>query len=137
MRSRRPYPSWRREVKHALRRGQLASTLLWSKRDGNLDGTLGEPADYGEVVLSPAGKQAAVTILDAATGTHDVWVCDLSRGVRTRLTFDPSDDLAPVWSPDNAALVFSSNRKGRYDLYRKSLDGSAEEEALLVSERET
>ena len=45
--------------------------------------------------------------------------------------------MRPVWSPDGAALVFSSNRKGHYDLYRKSLDGSAEEEALLVSERDT
>ncbi len=118
-------------------RGQLASALQWYARDGKPDGILGEPADYGEVVLSPDGKQAAVTILDAATGTHDVWVFDLGRGVRTRFTFDPADDLAPVWSPDSAALVFSSNRKGHYDLYRKSLDGSAEEETLLVSERDT
>ena len=118
-------------------RGHLTSALQWYTRDGKLDGTLAEPASYGEVVLSPAGKQAAATMLDAAPGTHDVWVFDLGRGVRTRFTFDPADDLAPVWSPDSAALVFSSNRKGHYDLYRKSLDGSAEEEVLLVSERDT
>ena len=115
-------------------RGETTSRLQWFTRDGKPDGTLGEPADYGEAVLSPDGKQAAATIRDPATGTHDLWIFDLARGVRTRFTFDPGDDRSPLWSPDGAALVFSSNRKGHYDLYRKALDGSAEEEALLASD---
>ena len=117
-------------------RGQLASALQWYTRDGKLDGTLGEPADYGEVVLSPDGKQAAVTILDAATGrttsgssTSAAACAPASRSTRRR-------PVAALVS-DGAALVFSSNRKGHYDLYRKALDGSAEEEALLASDADT
>ncbi|MFN7987592.1 MAG: protein kinase [Thermoanaerobaculia bacterium] len=117
-------------------RGQLTSSLQWFTRDGKQDGTLGEPSDYGEVILSPDGKQAAVTIRDPGAGTTDIWVFDLARGVRSRFTLDPGEDLAPVWSPDGATLFFSSNRKGHYDLYRKALGGSAEEEALLVSDRD-
>ena len=115
-------------------RGETTSRLQWFTRDGKPDGTLGEPADFGQALLSPDGKQAAVTIRDQATGTHDIWIFDIARGVRTRFTFDPGEDVSPLWSPDGGALVFSSNRKGHYDLYRKALDGSSEEEALYTSD---
>ncbi len=115
-------------------RGEMKSRLQWFTRDGKPDGTLGEPADFGQALLSPDGKQAAVTIRDQATGTHDLWIFDIARGVRTRFTFDPGEDDAPLWSPDGSALIFASNRKGHYDLYRKALDGSSEEEALFTSD---
>ncbi len=114
-------------------RGELTSRLQWLTRDGKPDGTLGDPAAYRTVTLSPDGKQAVTVVRDLAVGTHDLWILDVARGVRSRFTFDPADDISPVWSSDGRAIVFSSNRKGHYDLYRKSLDGSSEEEPLLVS----
>jgi hypothetical protein len=116
--------------------GDLTTSLRWFGRDGQPVGTLGEPAEYGEVVLSPDGRQAAVTIRDPATGMHDIWVYDAVREGRTRFTFDASDDRAPVWSPDGTQLAFCSNRRGSYDLYRKSLEGAAEEELLLETPRD-
>ena len=115
-------------------RGPLTASLRWYTRDGKAEGGLGEPGDYSEIVLSPDGREAAASVRDPATGTRDLWVFDLARGVRTRFTFDPADDSSPVWSPDSSVLVFASNRKGHYDLYRKVLDGASEEEPLLVSE---
>ncbi len=114
-------------------RGELTSRLQWITRDGKADGTLGDSAAYRVVALSPDGKQAVAVVQDVAAGTHDLWLVDVTRGVRTRFTFDPADDVSPLWSLDGRAIVFSSNRKGHYDLYRKALDGAAEEEALLVS----
>jgi Tol biopolymer transport system component len=115
-------------------RGESTSRLQWFSRDGKVEGILGEPADYGAAALSPDGSQAAATLRDPATGTYDLWTFDVARGVRTRFTFDPKDDRFPLWSPDGGTLVFASNRKGHYDLYRKALGGSTEEEPLLVSE---
>jgi Tol biopolymer transport system component len=115
-------------------RGETTVKLQWFTRDGKPDGMLGESADYGTPSLSPDGKQAAATIRDPATGTHDLWIFDLARGVPTRFTFDPGDDRSPLWTPDGSALVFSSNRKGHYDLYRKALDGSSDEESLFASD---
>ena len=51
-------------------RGETTARLQWFTRDGKPDGTLGEPADFGQALLSPDGKQAAATIRDPATGTR-------------------------------------------------------------------
>ncbi len=115
-------------------RGEVGQRLQWFGRDGKPEGEVGEPGGYREVSLSPGGKQAAIAIRDPAAGTHDLWIYDVVRNVRTRFTFDPGDDRTPVWSPDGSTIVFSSNRKGRYDLYRKALGGASEEEPLLVTD---
>jgi Tol biopolymer transport system component len=70
---------------------------------------------------------------DPQTGTTDVWVYDLDRRVGTRLTSHPSDDDLPVWSPDDSWIAFSSNRSGRYDLYRIASTGAGAEELLYAS----
>src|SRR5262249_11437151 len=36
----------------------------------------------------------------------------------------------PVWSPDGTEVVFSSNRSGVYNIYRKAISGSEEERLL-------
>jgi Tol biopolymer transport system component len=117
-------------------RGEAGTRLQWFGRDGKASDLVGEPGAYLEVALSRDGKQAASSVRDSTTGTHDLWIFDLVRGLRSRFTFDPGDDRNPVWSPDASTVVFSSNRKGHYDLYRKTLGGSSEEEPLLVSEND-
>jgi eukaryotic-like serine/threonine-protein kinase len=59
----------------------------------------------------------------------------VSRGLRTtHLTFDAAPDRSPVWSPDGAGIVFTSNRKGRFDLYRKAVDSVSPEELLYADD---
>jgi hypothetical protein len=74
--------------------------LAWYGRDGNRLGMLGEPADYSNPMISPDQKRVAVSIRDPQTTTRDIWVIDLQRGTRSRLTFDPGDDVDATWSPD-------------------------------------
>ena len=62
------------------------SQLEWVDRQGRVLGTVGEPGRYGDLEVSPDGRQAAVSVLDPATNTRDIWIIDLARGVRTRLT---------------------------------------------------
>jgi Tol biopolymer transport system component len=55
----------------------------------------------------------------------------VARGLRTRFTFDPADQLTSIWSPDGSRIVFNSRRKGSLDLYQKAASGAGSEEVLL------
>jgi Tol biopolymer transport system component len=109
--------------------------LYWVDRRGEIQGEpLGDRANYGAIQVSPEGKKAAVVVFERGSGNPDLWILDVSRGIRTRFTFDPSAELSPVWSPDGAEIVFAANREGHFDLYRKSFAGADEAKLLFRSE---
>jgi len=112
---------------------QTVSELVWLDASGRRAGAVGPPADYGSSALAPDGSRLAVDIYDPSTKTRDIWILDLNRGSRTRFTFDPGDDMDPVWSPDGSRVAWTSDRKGVRDLYVKSASGVGEDEPLLVS----
>lgn len=116
---------WRRGLQSAQ------SQLRWLDRNGKKLATVGEPANYSQPNLSPDDSKLAIAIRDPETKTRDIWIFDLKRGSKTRLTFDPADDFNPVWSPDGARIAFTSNRAGQRDIYVKPADGSGQEELLL------
>src|SRR5437868_3698119 len=47
----------------------------------------------------------------------DLWIVS-THGEWTRLTSGPAWDREPAWTPDGAAIVFSSDRAGNFDLWR-------------------
>jgi Tol biopolymer transport system component len=100
-------------------------------RDGRDLETVGKPADYRSIALSHDGKRVAASILDPKTQKTDIWALDLERGTSTRLTFDSADDYAPIWSPDDRSIYFSSSRQGRGDIYRKSSSGTGTDEPVF------
>jgi Tol biopolymer transport system component len=108
--------------------------LEWVDRAGKLIGTVGMPALYQGLDLSPDGKRVAVHRHDANGG--DVWLFESDRGTISRLTFDPTqDNSSPIWSPDGSRIVFSSRRNGKWELYVKLADGTGTEELLVESDR--
>ena len=51
-----------------------------------------------------------------ATGTPDnvdIWIIDIARNIRSRLTIDPGSDTSPVWSPDGTHIAFQASRPGK------------------------
>ncbi len=111
--------------------GEGGAVLTWFNSAGKQESTVSEPVNFRpRFALSPDGKNLASPISD---GTNiDIWIFDLARGLRTRLTFDAAPDYDPVWSPDGRSIVFASLRKGQYDLYRKAANGSGAEELLYA-----
>jgi Tol biopolymer transport system component len=93
----------------------------------------GEAGPYGDMDVSPDGKLIAVTRQDPGAPGADIWVIDWQRGVSTRLTLDPADDINPVWSPDGRRVAFTSFRKGNADIFVKNANGVGDETALLDS----
>ncbi|MBI4470913.1 MAG: PD40 domain-containing protein [Acidobacteria bacterium] len=110
------------------------SQLTWFDRMGHSPGVLGDQARQGDPRLSPDGKMVMVTILDPKTRNRGLWLYELARGLRTRFTLEPSEDRAPVWSPDGRRIVFTSDRQGHWDLYQKASSGTGSEERLLESQ---
>jgi eukaryotic-like serine/threonine-protein kinase len=111
--------------------GVALSQLVWFDRKGKELGALGKPDVYGNVLIAPNGGSVAVSMTDIASQNTDIWTYDLQLDSAKRLTFDPSADSVPIWSPDAARLVFASNRLSFNDLYMKNADGAQEENSVV------
>jgi len=105
--------------------------LLWFNRAGEPAGTLGSPDSSGLNFpqISPDRQRVAVT--SGPIGSRDIWLADTANSIR--FTFDTSDDIFPIWSPDGRRVLFGSNRGGPFDLYVKAADGSGPEQLVLAS----
>jgi Tol biopolymer transport system component len=110
------------------------SQLVWLDRAGRQLEVLGPPADYLRPRISRDGRRVAVDVRDPQTGQSDIWIHDLARRVSTRFTFEPAENIFPIWSPDDSRIVFESNRKGSDDLYQKASSGTGNEEEFLAQE---
>ncbi len=111
-------------------KGASLSQLTWFDRSGKPAGTVGVPGSYNNARLSPDGRRVATDQTDTDGRNIDIWIHEPARGATTRLTFDPSLDQAPVWSPDGKQILFSWNRKLGFHLYLKNADGSGSEEEV-------
>jgi Tol biopolymer transport system component len=69
----------------------------------------------GSPRLSPDGRFLAY--LDGEKGLRDVHVLSLDGRDAYRITDDPADDMAPLWSPDSRHLAFRSTRLGSVALW--------------------
>ncbi len=109
------------------------SQLVWFDRAGKQLGTVGPPAGYAAIRLSPDDKHVALMRLDPEKGIPNIWLIELTHGIPSRLRFDPASDAAPIWSPDGSRIVFTSNREGVSNLYQKPSSGAGNDEILLKS----
>ncbi|MBI5836618.1 MAG: PD40 domain-containing protein [Candidatus Eisenbacteria bacterium] len=121
------------------RRGELALVSRQGSRD--VIHVLGLPGgeeraefespglvSLGSPSWSPGGDSLVVRGQDLA-GDADLYLVDRGTGAFTRLTHDAYDDRDPVFTPDGAAITFSSDRgpdgpEGRQHLFELRRDGS-------------
>jgi serine/threonine protein kinase/Tol biopolymer transport system component len=80
--------------------------LAWFTSDGIALGTVGATDQYIGLRLSPNDRDAMVTIR-APGESGDLWLVDIARGARTRVTSDGQGWYA-VWSPDGQQIAFSA-----------------------------
>jgi len=108
--------------------------LAWFDRTGKPIEKFGKPGTYRGVDVSPDGMRIAVHRHDGKGG--DIWLFESARRTMSRFTFDASqDNSAPIWSPDESRIAFSSVRNGKWGIYQKSANGTGEEELLVESDQ--
>jgi eukaryotic-like serine/threonine-protein kinase len=83
--------------------GPAGSSLGWLDASGTWTPVLTDELQLAYPRLSPDGARVAASVLDEAS--NDVWVFDLTRGSRTRLTTTGSNRRT-VWSPDGRNIAF-------------------------------
>jgi eukaryotic-like serine/threonine-protein kinase len=105
------------------------SPLLWVDRDGTTTTAASSPVAPGNFRLSPDAHK----IVYDEGNPPDVWVLDLERGARTRITSDPQAERGALWSPDGNSIVFDAHRDGGRALYEKRADGTTPEKLLFAA----
>ena len=109
--------------------GNGQGRAVWFDRSGSRVGGLETPSEVFAIALSPDERQLAAS--DAVSPTAGIWLFDLRRHARGRLTTIGS---SPVWWRDGSHVVFSSSQaNGVLDLYQKASFGNEREELLLTS----
>jgi eukaryotic-like serine/threonine-protein kinase len=109
-----------------------ASRFTWMDRAGKVLSVLGEEGDWDDVQLSSDGTRATVSARAPGRTTRALWIFDLARGLRTPFTFGDADEISAIWSPDDARIVFGSNRKRlQHDLISKASSITGGEDTVL------
>ena len=111
--------------------GVQQNELIWLNRRGEkVAGTGVRQGTIHDPSLSPDGRLSALSAIEGSN--RDIWVWEIARGVKTRLSFDPSVEWRTVWSPDGEKVAFSSRRSGSWQIFLQQVQGGRNEEAILT-----
>ena len=103
---------------------QARGQLQWMDPSGRVGERVGEPNNSYALRLSPDGTRASVIEGDP---NSDLWVYELDRGLRTRLTTNEQVILTPIWARDGAEIFYVSGTSATvgsdYKLLRRSAFG--------------
>jgi Tol biopolymer transport system component len=113
-------------------RKEAGNALQLYRRSGEMKGTLGMRTDYLNLRYSPDDRRILVEAQE--TPRSQMWVQDVARDSRIRLTFNTSDNVNGTWMPDSTRVLYASNRdEGRYRIFEKPADGGGIDRLLLDS----
>jgi serine/threonine protein kinase/Tol biopolymer transport system component len=93
--------------------------------------TRGPGRAQGSPRWSPDGR-SIVFDSRAEDGHVDVWTIGASGSGLRQVTHDPADDVVPSWSRDGRLIYFTSNRTGRFEIWRLPAVGGTEEQVTRL-----
>ena len=103
--------------------------LMWVDRSGNNLSNIGEAQRQSGPMLSPDGHKLAI---EATDGDPDIWIFDLDRGIKSRLTFDPAVEALGAWKASGDEILYSSSRNGNLDVFSRPINGNDEANQLTA-----
>jgi hypothetical protein len=119
---------------HAGTMGE-SGRLIWFDRSGNPSGPIGPEGDYVDFRLSHNQTRLAASLTNLTTGVPDIWLTDLALGNPAPFTFGPFFNLSPIWSPDDARVIFRAPYNGgASEFYSRSSGGGGKAEPVLLAQ---
>jgi eukaryotic-like serine/threonine-protein kinase len=118
---------------------QDETELVWISRSGAEEPTSISGVGFQMPRVSPDGSRVIVAASRGGTASigtvGDLWMYDLTRNTRSRLTFNGASSF-PIWAPDGTRLAYSSGQTGQFQIHLKPF-GVGTSEELLSSDRGT
>jgi eukaryotic-like serine/threonine-protein kinase len=106
--------------------------LTWFDRAGKQTGTVPVADAYRQIELSPDDRKAVLSMGEPLAA---LWVYDLTRNTRARLTFRNENYSHPVWSSDGSQIAYTQGGGAANDaghsILTKASNGTGEEKQLL------
>jgi dipeptidyl aminopeptidase/acylaminoacyl peptidase len=112
------------------------TALTWVDRTGTIEKVITEPALFFSPSISRDGKRLAVDLSSTTSGFGDIWVFDLVRDVRSRLTYEDPNETSPLWSPDDRRIIYMAALEGGGNILEVSSGGTGGARVLVESEGE-
>ncbi|MCP4573645.1 MAG: protein kinase [bacterium] len=110
--------------------------VFWSNIESGAMEALGDPGQLFHPVISPDGLRAVVEVRESSNEGTDLWLIDLTTGLRTRFTFGPGDEARACWSPTGDSVFYQSIEGTAYRIMEQPVDGPGGAAIVLESERE-
>jgi Tol biopolymer transport system component len=96
----------------------------WYDRGGRLVEKLFDDVSVQELSLTADDSKIAMTRFESKKGASDIYVYDVARGIRSKLTGGLANHDQIVWSRSGDRILFSADGDGMYDVYSKPDDGA-------------
>ena len=109
-------------------------TLVWVDRDGQETALPINRQPYVYPRISPDGDRLAVAVAEdvlAPGSDADLWVFDLDRLARSRITFGGNNRYYPIWTPDGRRLTHADASTNTNRLLWSAADGVGGTDTLL------
>ena len=113
--------------------GQIIS---WVEIEKGTFEPLGEPGQVFHPFISPDGKQALLEVRNASNEGTDLWLMDLTTGLRTRFTFAAGEEKRPCWSRSGKDVFYQSVEDGSFRIMQQPVEGQGGAAIILESDKE-
>jgi eukaryotic-like serine/threonine-protein kinase len=105
--------------------------IVWIDGEGRQQAIV-QATPWTAAQLSPDEKRIVFDEIQNQDQRTDIWVFDIARSVKTRLTFGSFSGARPLWSRDGSKIFYSAEiGPNKANLLEKRADGSGQE-VLLV-----
>jgi Tol biopolymer transport system component len=92
--------------------------FIWVDRAGNLIATVGcRLGNPDGISFSPDLSQ--LVFFERGAASSDLWTLDIRRGIVSRFTDGPDEDIFPLWARDGRHIIYSAVQNGQVSVYQK------------------